>query len=91
MEQPPRYVAQEESSKMCLLQRVIYGLKQSPHVWFSKFSDLLTNFSFASYTVDPTVFTKKIEVSLIILTIYVDDIFVIRSDEVNIFATNVYL
>ena len=30
MEQPPGYVAQGETSQVCLLHRAIYGLKQSP-------------------------------------------------------------
>ena len=34
-------------------------LKQSPHAWFAKLSDLLSLFSFTSHTVDPTMLTKK--------------------------------
>ena len=41
MEQPPGYVAQGESSEVCLLKKAIYGLKQSPRAWFHKFSQLL--------------------------------------------------
>ena len=36
MEQPPGYVAQGEN-KVCRLKKTIYGLKQSPRVWFEKF------------------------------------------------------
>ena len=38
MEQPHRYVAQGESSKVCFLRRAIYGLKHSPRAWFAKFN-----------------------------------------------------
>ena len=38
MEQLPGYVAQGESSEVCLLKKAIYGLKQSPRAWFHKFS-----------------------------------------------------
>ena len=41
MEQLPGYVAQGESSSVCLLKMTIYGLKQSPRTWFHKFSTLL--------------------------------------------------
>ena len=37
MEQPPG-VAQGEIGKVCLLQKSLYGLKQSPLTWFGKFS-----------------------------------------------------
>ena len=38
MEQPPGYVAQGESHKVCRLKKAIYGLKQSLRAWFDKFS-----------------------------------------------------
>ncbi|KAA0067612.1 Retrovirus-related Pol polyprotein from transposon TNT 1-94 [Cucumis melo var. makuwa] len=34
MEQPPGFVAQGESDKVCRLRKSLYGLKQSPHAWF---------------------------------------------------------
>ena len=46
MEQPPGYVAQGETSQVCLLRRAIYGLKQSPRTWFVKFSGLLIAYGF---------------------------------------------
>ena len=33
LEQPPGFVAQEESRKVCRLHKAIYGLKQSPKAW----------------------------------------------------------
>ena len=38
VEQPPRFVAQGESGLICRLCRSLYGLKQSPRVWFGRFS-----------------------------------------------------
>ncbi|KAK4382102.1 Retrovirus-related Pol polyprotein from transposon RE2 [Sesamum angolense] len=42
MEQPPSYVTQGEKQRMvCKLKKAIYGLQQSPRVWFNKFSRII--------------------------------------------------
>ena len=38
MEQPPAFVAYGESGLVCKLRRSLYGMKQSPRAWFSRFS-----------------------------------------------------
>ncbi|RVW33008.1 Retrovirus-related Pol polyprotein from transposon RE1 [Vitis vinifera] len=44
MEQPPSFVAQGESGLVCRLRRSLYGLKQSPRAWFSRFSSVVQKF-----------------------------------------------
>ncbi|RVW72360.1 Retrovirus-related Pol polyprotein from transposon TNT 1-94 [Vitis vinifera] len=44
MEQPPSFVAQGESGLVCRLRRSLYGLKQSPRAWFSRFSSVVQEF-----------------------------------------------
>ncbi|PNX57165.1 pentatricopeptide repeat-containing protein mitochondrial-like, partial [Trifolium pratense] len=44
MEQPPGFVAQRGRSLVCKLQKSLYGLKQSPRAWFSRFSKVLQQF-----------------------------------------------
>ncbi|RVX00094.1 Retrovirus-related Pol polyprotein from transposon RE2 [Vitis vinifera] len=44
MEQPPGVVAQGESGLVCRLRRSLYGLKQSPRAWFSRFSSVVQEF-----------------------------------------------
>ncbi|RVW83831.1 Retrovirus-related Pol polyprotein from transposon RE1 [Vitis vinifera] len=44
MEQPPGFVAQGESGLVCRLRRSLYGLKQSPRAWFSRFSSVVQEF-----------------------------------------------
>ena len=91
MEQPPGYVAQGESSEVCLLKKAIYGLKQSPRAWLHKFSQLLFSCGFVSTVSDPTVMRKRTPHGCVILAVYVDDIIITGSDDVEVAATKAYL
>lgn len=46
MQQPLGFVIEGESHKVCKLRKSIYGLKQSLHAWFDKFSTILLEFGF---------------------------------------------
>ena len=74
MEQPPGFVAQGESNVVCKLKKSIYGLKQSPRVWYDKLSGVLLSLKFKRYQADHSVFVKQTLLGAIILVIYVDDI-----------------
>ena len=91
MEQPPGYVAQGESSEVCLLKKAIYGLKQSPCAWFHKFSQLLFSYGFVSTVSDPTVMRKRTPHGCVILAVYVDEIIITGSDDAEVDATKAYL
>ena len=91
MEQPPGYVAQGESSEVCLLKKAIYGLKQSPRAWFHKFSELLFSYGFVSTVSDPTVMQKRTPHECVILAVYVNDIIITGSDDAEVTATKAYL
>ena len=91
MEQPLGYVAQGETSQVCLLCRAIYGLKQSPRAWFVKFSSLLTAYGFNPCNSDPTVMCKTTSAGYVVLATYVDDILLTGNDEAAISATKAYL
>ena len=91
MEQPPGYIAQGETSQVCLLRRAIYGLKQSPRAWFVKFSGLLTAYGFNPCKYEPTVMRKTTSAGYVVLAIYVDNILLTGNDEAAICATKTYL
>ena len=91
MEQPPGYVAQGESSEVCLLKKAIYGLKQSPRAWFHKFLQLLFSYGFVSTVSNPTVMRKRTPHGCVILSVYVDDIIITSSDDAEVAATKAFL
>ena len=82
MEQPPGFVAQGESGLVCRLHRSLYGLKQSPQAWFSRFSSVVQEFDMFRSTADHSVFYHhNSSVQCIYLVIYVDDIVITGSDQ----------
>ena len=91
MEQPSGYVAQGETSQVCLLRHAIYGLKQCPHAWFVKFSGLLKAYGFNPCKSDPEVMCKTTSLGYVVLEIYVYDILLTSNDEAAISTIKAYL
>ena len=58
------------------LQRSIYGLAQSPVLWYDTIDGVLVGIGFRPTQSDPRVYTHGSGVALVILTLYVDDILI---------------
>lgn len=59
MEQPLSFVAQGENGKVCWLCKSLYGLQQSPHAWFRKFSQAIEQFGMKKGKSDHSLFYKR--------------------------------
>ena len=66
---------------MCKLRRSLYGLKQSPQAWFSRFSSVIQEFDMFRSTTDHSVFYHNSSGQCIYLVVYVDDIVITGSDQ----------
>lgn len=77
MEQPEGFC--RDSSKVCLLKRSLYGLKQSPRQWNIKFSDFLKEMDLSVSEHDNCVFYRRDP--MLILAIYVDDGLIFARDK----------
>ncbi|KAJ9558569.1 hypothetical protein OSB04_013183, partial [Centaurea solstitialis] len=84
MEQPPGFVAQGESGRVCKLRKSLYGLKQSPRAWFGRFNAVVTEFGLRRSSYDHSVFFASSSSRCILLVVYVDDIVITGSDEIGI-------
>lgn len=56
MDQPLGYVVPNSEHMVCRLRKVLYGLKQSPHAWFNRFSAVVLSYGFRHSTSDYSVF-----------------------------------
>jgi hypothetical protein len=79
VEQPHGF---RNSDKVCHLNPSLYGLKQSPRLWYLTISAYLCKNGFSVSNADPSIL---INVTGIILLLYVDDVLLIspRMDDIN--------
>ena len=81
MEVPEGYESQFESDQVGLLNKSLYGLKQSPRKWNQKFDSFMIEIGFVRSNRDSCVYTKSLDDgSMIYLLIYVDDMLVSAKD-----------
>lgn len=78
-------VAQEDSRLVCKLRRSLYGLKQSPRVWFGCFRAVVQQFGMIQTKADHSVFYRHSSYGKhIFLIVYVDDIVITGDDHEGI-------
>lgn len=71
MSQPTGY--DDNSGRVCKLDKSLYGLKQASRCWNKRFTDFIGRFKFKASESDPCVFVYNGADGLMILAIYVDD------------------
>lgn len=81
MEQPEGFRDDRAPTKVCKLQKAVYGLKQASRVWNRKLDANLKRMGFKRSKYDTCVYHQVVEGNLIIVAIYVDDFLIISKDE----------
>ena len=59
MDQPEGYMKVGEESKVYLLKKSLYGLKQSPRQWNKKFDEHMMRIGFIRSKFDDCIYIKK--------------------------------
>ena len=79
MIQPEGFTSTDES-KVCRLQRSIYGLKQASRSWNIRFDKMIKTYGFIKNEEEPCIYKWANSPVVVFLVLYVDDIFLIRND-----------
>ena len=91
MDQPIGFEVKEQGRKVCRLKRSIYGLKQASRQWYFKFHKAIISIGFEMMEEDHCVYVKRSRKSLLILSLYVDDILLAGNDMEMIVTTKRWL
>lgn len=89
VQQPKGY--NDNSGRVCKLQKSLYGLKQSSRCWNKTFTKLLRDFDLRPSDADLCVFVNHRHNKKIILAIYIDDGLMAATDENDIVSLCDYL
>ena len=81
MTQPAGFIS-DDGTKVCKLNRSIYGLKQASRSWNIRFDETVKQFGFKQNMDEPFVYQKRSGIAgSIFLVWYVDDILLIGKDK----------
>ena len=80
-----------EIGKVFRLRKSLYSLKQSPCVWFGKFTQVVEEFGMQKSKSNHSVFYKASSLGIILLVVYVDDIVITGSDSKGILSLKSFL
>ena len=58
-----------------MLHKALYGLRQAPRAWNLKLDQVLKEMRFKKFTKEPSVYRKTKGGDVLIIAIYVDDLF----------------
>lgn len=81
MKQPPGFIHRDYPHRVCKLTKAIYDLKQALPACFHMFSTFLLAHGFVCSKYDSSMFILRINSSVFILLLYVDDIILTGSDK----------
>jgi hypothetical protein len=81
MKQLEGFVVKGKKELVCKLKKSLYGLKQSPRMWYQNFDTYMLGLGFKRSKEDHCVYFKLIGDHLIYLVLYVDDMLLIGNNK----------
>eukprot|EP00253_Pinus_taeda_P021796 PITA_21796 len=81
MKKPKGFAMKGKKELVCKLKKSLYGLKQSPRMWYQKFHTFIRGLGFTRRKADQCVYFKFIGDRVIYLVLYVDDMLLIGNEK----------
>ena len=75
------FKTQDKQTHVCKLKKALYGLKQEPKTWYDIIDSFLTRLGFTKSKEDSNIDYKVEDGKLVILLLYVDDLFLTRDEK----------
>jgi len=73
-QQPTGFIDADRPDAVCLLDKSLYGFRQAPRVWFTRFAEFVTKIGFKATRFDSSLFVLRRGMDIAYLLLYVDDI-----------------
>ena len=86
VQQPHGFAAHGLEGKVCRLKKALYGLKQAPRAWYAKIDAFLLDQGFVNSPSNTTLYVKQTLTYLLIISLYVDDLLLMGSEDDEIAA-----
>ena len=84
LDQPPGYEDMDHPDYVCRLRKALYGLKQAPRAWHDKIAEYLVTIGFHMASADHSLYVRRSETGIVVITIYVDDLIVAGDSDVEV-------
>jgi hypothetical protein len=80
MKQPEGFVVKGKKELVCKINKSLYGLKQSPRMWYKMFDTYILELAFVRRRVDHYVYSKQVGNHFIYVVLYVDDMLLVGNN-----------
>lgn len=74
--QPEGFEIKGSEHRVYKLNKALYGLRQAPRAWNNKLNQILMGLEFIKCKKEPSVYRKMVNGELLVVAVYVDDLFV---------------
>jgi len=89
MTQPDGFINEQHPRKALKLNKAIYGLKQSGRAWNERLNSVLEKMGFTPCQNEPCLYRKAREGELVLIAVYVDDLFVAATTKDDLESTKI--